>query len=261
MTSSHLICQETDFQKAEQAITVLAKTILNGETDSLRNEANDELTNYLLKIINTQKAYQYPFGQIEHVSVLQPKNKKFKLFTWFVPYVNGSFEYYGIIQTCNKRGKKCQTYQLKKNRNLEQKDVYTELNYDEWYGCLYYDIIPIKINKVQYYTLLGWDGSNITTTKKIIEILTIDKNKKPIFGANIFNSTKQRFLIEYSSKHPISLQYDKELESIVFDHLEPIDGVSQNNFSIYATNLSYDILKKTDFGWKLETNIYLNNIE
>ena len=38
-----------------------------------------------------------------------------------------------------------------------------------------------------------------------------------------------------------------------------MDGVSQNNFSIYATNLSYDIFKKTQQGWKGEQNIYLNN--
>jgi len=36
-------------------------------------------------------------------------------------------------------------------------------------------------------------------------------------------------------------------------------GRGINNFSIYATNLSYDVLKKTKFGWKLEKEIYLNN--
>ena len=259
MSYTALISQEISLEEAEKEISVFAQLILNGESDSIKNHANDQLTNYLLEIIKHKKSYKYPFNNIEHISVLQPKNKTFKLFTWFVPYLNGTFDYYGIIQICNKRGKKCQTFKLQKNTQITQNDSYSQLNYDQWYGCLYYNMIPIKVDKEQYYTLLGWDGNNLTTTKKIIEIIKIDKNKKPIFGANIFNNNKQRVLIEYSSQHPVSLQYDEELEYIVFDHLEPIDGISKDNFSIYATNLSYDIFRKTEFGWQLEENIYLNN--
>jgi len=254
-----LIGQETNLQDAEEKIRTLAKQILNSESDSLKEIANNELTDYLLEIVQYKKAYKYPFNSIEHISVLQPKKKEFKLFTWFIPYLNGTFEYHGIIQICNKRGKKCKTYQIQKNLKLSQQDLYNELSFNNWYGCLYYDIIPIKIKKDIYYTLLGWDASSSKTTKKIIDILKVDKNKIPSFGAKIFNNNKYRFLIEYSSQHPISLQYDDELEYIVFDHLEPIDGVSKDNFSLYATNLSYDVFKKTDFGWQLQENIYLNN--
>jgi len=66
-------------------------------------------------------------------------------------------------------------------------------------------------------------------------------------------------IIEYSEKYPISLKWDSEIQSIVFDHLEPIDGVSRDNFSLYVPNLSYDILEKSENGWQLKTNIYLNN--
>ena len=259
MIFTTLIAQETNLEESEKKISSLAKVILNGESDSIKNDANDQLNKYLLEIIQEKESYRYPFNNTEHISVLQPKNKAFKLFTWFVPHLNGSFEYYGIIQICNKRGKKCHIYHLKKTTNLTHQDLYNQLNYDQWYGCLYYDIIPIKVNKENYYTLLGWDGSNTTTTKKIIDIIKVDKNKKPIFGANIFNNNQHRILIEYSSQHPVSLQYDDKLEYIVFDHLEPIDGVSKDNFSLYATNLSYDIFRKTEFGWELEKNIYLNN--
>ena len=87
----------------------------------------------------------------------------------------------------------------------------------------------------------------------------MDKNQKPNLGADIFNNNKQRIIIEYASKYPISLKYDTELEYIVFDHLEPIDEISIDNFNFYAPNLSYDVFKKTKSGWKLEQEIYLNN--
>ena len=90
-------------------------------------------------------------------------------------------------------------------------------------------------------------------------MLKIEKKQNPIFGADIFNNNQHRIVIEYSSQYAISLQYDENLEYIVFDHLEPIDEISKNNFSIYATNLSYDVFKKSKLGWEFEGNIYLNN--
>ena len=64
---------------------------------------------------------------------------------------------------------------------------------------------------------------------------------------------------DVTKKGSSSLKWDETIESIVFDHLEPIDGVSKDNFSLYAPNLSYDILEKNENGWELKTNIYLNN--
>lgn len=251
--------QEISFQKEEEKIVELAKNILEGKTDSLRHDASIKLKNVFIKLLNAKKSYLHEFKDLEHISILQPKDKKFKLITWFVPYINGTFEYFGIIQKCNKRGKKCELYFLKDKLELSQNNHNSNLTLNNWYGCLYYDIISIKIKKDTYYTLLGWDGNNETTTKKIIDVLRVDKNQKPNLGADIFNNNKQRIIIEYASKYPISLKYDTELEYIVFDHLEPIDEISIDNFNFYAPNLSYDVFKKTESGWKLEQEIYLNN--
>ena len=257
--SNILLSQEKDLEKEKNKLIDLAQVILKGETDSIRIAANDDFYENLLTLLNTEKSYKYKFENIEHVSILQPKDKMFKIFTWFLPYKNGEYEYFGIIQKCKKNGNKCRIYELKKTQELNNESLNKNLETDEWYGCLYYDIISITINKQKYYTLLGWDGNNKQTTKKIIEVLKLKKKTDPVFGSSIFNNTQKRIIIEYSSKYPISLRYDEKLEYIVFDHIEPIDGISINNFDIYAPNLSYDIFKKTDMGWELETNIYLNN--
>ena len=251
--------QDIDFQKQEQKIMSLSNTILTGDTDSIRNYANQQMQELFKVILNTKKSYLYEFTETGHISMLQPKNKKFKIITWFVPHKDGNFTYYGIIQTCNKRGKKCNTYILEDKQNLSQDNIGHDFKLNNWYGCLYYDVITTEIEKTTYYTLLGWDGNNDKTTKKIIEVLNFPKQQAPNFGANIFNNNQQRILIEYSSQYPISLKYDTHLEYIVFDHLEPIDEISIENFSLYAPNLSYDIFKKTKLGWILEEEIYLNN--
>ena len=105
----------------------------------------------------------------------------------------------------------------------------------------------------------GSGGNHLGEVFLFSMILKFSKQERPHFGANIFNNNQHRIIIEYSSAYPISLKYDQKLNYIVYDHIEPIDGISINNFNIYATNLSYDILQKTEFGWELKENIYLNN--
>ena len=261
LLSNCLFCQEQIINYHNKELSLLSKKIVTGQSDSTRLEANKELQNYLFKILNEKKSYLYQLENTENIYIIQPKDRKLKLITWFVPYLDGTYKYFGIIQQCKKRGTKCKIYLLDDKIELTKKHNNKIIDYNNWYGSIYYDIIPIKLGKQKYYTLLGWDGNNSTTSKKIIEVLKIKKKKNPVFGANIFNNNKKRILLEYSSEYPISLQYDRQLEYIVFDHIEPIDGVSINNFSLYATNLSYDILKKGQFGWKLEENIYLNNLK
>ena len=256
---NNFFAQTSVFTDKENILTQLAENILNGQNDSIKIESNTLFKEELFTIINTKQSYLYNFNNIKHLSIIQPKNKKFKLFTWFLPYKDGTYDYFGIIQQCNKRGKKCKTYVLENTTHLSNQYINQSINYKDWYGCVYYDIIPIKIKRETYYTLLGWDGNNKKTTKKIIDVLNIKKKQNPFFGANIFNNNNKRIILEYSSNYSISLQYDEKLDYIVFDHLEPMDEVSINNFDIYVPNLSYDILEKTDLGWQLKTNIYLNN--
>ena len=251
--------QKQALKTGKETLIELGRTITEAGSDSVKIVQNVKFSNELLKLLNQKKSYKLNFEDIKQLKVLQPKNRKFKIFTWFLDYKDGTYEYFGIIQQCKKNGKKCKIYQLNTVKNQEKTLENQNLQYSQWYGCIYYDIIPIEINKTTYYTLLGWDGNNNYTTKKIIDILKISKKEAPSFGADLFNNQQQRVIIEYSSKYSISLQYDDNLEYIVFDHLEPIDGLSTGNFQLYAPNLSYDIFKKTNTGWKLEQNLYLNN--
>ena len=45
---------------------------------------------------------------------------------------------------------------------------------DQWVGAQYYELIESK-NKFQtYYTLLAWDGNDLLTNKKMIDVLWFD---------------------------------------------------------------------------------------
>lgn len=248
--------QETTFEKIESEIQNLCDTIVDSESDSSKFIANINLIKKLETISRKKKFHKYEFKNYNPLTILNSDDKKLKIFNWFIPKNNGRYDYYAYIKKCNKRGKKCNYFLLesiKKNEIINDK-----ISYDNWYGCYFYELITIFVDKKEYYTLLGWDGNGSSTTKKIIEVLHFDNNY-PFFGAKIFNNNLHKIVLEYSNKYSISLNYDEKLDCIVYDHLKPIDGLSYNNFEIYAPNLSYDVLNRTKSGWQIETNIYLNN--
>ena len=95
--------QENKFFTQEQELSKLGEIILNGETDSIRYEANNKFKKILIDLLNTKKSYKYKFGKIAPLSIITPKNKKFKFFSWFIPLTNGKYDYYGLIQTHRRR--------------------------------------------------------------------------------------------------------------------------------------------------------------
>lgn len=77
------------------------------------------------------------------------------------------------------------------------------------------------------YFLLGWNGSATNSERKIIEVFGFDSRGQSQFGAPVFtildrNKRKQpmRFILEYQKGSKVSMNYDKELDQIVFDHCE-----------------------------------------
>ena len=103
--------------------------------------------------------------------------------------------------------------------NVEQ----AELSSGNWYGCLYYNIIKNKEKKS--YTIIGWDGNNEFSTKKIIDVIKFSRYNNIKFGAPIFKDDKQkskkRVIIEYNDQSPVSVQFNKKSKQIIFNNLVP----------------------------------------
>jgi hypothetical protein len=90
----------------------------------------------------------------------------------------------------------------------------TDIN--KWYGAVYYKIIPLIIDKDKtYYTLLGWNGNDLFTNEKIIEVMQFKmKSSNPIvFGAKIFANYPNRVarvILQYSKNASLSLKYERQ---------------------------------------------------
>ena len=67
-----------------------------------------------------------------------------------------------------------------------------------------------------------------------------------MFGGDIHIKDKpiqKRLIFEYSSEVAMTLNYDENLEMIVYDHLRPHQPFFEGNYRFYAPDGSYDALR------------------
>ena len=100
-------------------------------------------------------------------------DKKLKILTWYAYYpISYSYNYHGYIMYKQKKNM-FNYFKLIDKSDEIQNCEFQILNENNWYGCVYYEIIEKKRNSETLYTLLGWDGNSFLSNKKIIEVLEI----------------------------------------------------------------------------------------
>jgi hypothetical protein len=132
----------------------------------------------------------------------------------------------------------------------------TVTNHETWIGAIYYKIIKTQYQGKSYYTLLGYDEHSMRSTMKRIEVLHFDNSGKPVFGGPFFSfredSVKKRdqarFWIEYKKDGNARLQFDDELDMILYDHLIPENGESDKRYT-YIPDGDYEGFKWKDGKW------------
>jgi hypothetical protein len=185
--------------------------------------------------------------------MIESSDKLVRLFTWEVEAEDGTHMYYGFIQSYNRKTQKYDVYKLNDRSEGIKDPENAILDNTKWFGAYYYEIIPVKYKKKKYYTLLGWDGNNRVTNKRLIDVLYFTDKGFPKFGDAIFSSengkTKKRIIFEYQAGLFMSLRYDEEKSAIVFDHLSPSNPNLEGQFSFYGPDFSYDMLQFKEGKW------------
>ena len=160
------------------------------------------------------------------------------------------------------------------------------LDYLNWYGAVYYDIIKTETYQKAYYTLLGWNGGNIFSQYKVIDVLSFNNRGNPVFGAYIFRSygkgKPSRIVFEYAKNSYLNLKYEKQAYTqrsqkidrrtrryridtifapmIIFDRLIPLDEALPNlpQFRVGESSLNDGFLEK-DGKWYFKEGVIGRN--
>lgn len=232
-----------------------------GDTDARKAEVNGRFVKTLVEALKTPNSFAYPFDSLKNVSVIKSPDKAFRILSWYVQQENGTYRYFGTIQMNTGNGP------LKLYPLIDQTDNITDANAitsnQIWFGARYYEIVPVTSgNRLPYYVLLGWKGNTQNTTKKVIDILSFDKEQVN-FGASVFDGKelkgKNRVIFEYTKSNAMTLKVDQKAGMIVFDHLAPFDPEMAGKYEFYGSDGTFDGFKIINGRLKLQEGLELNN--
>ena len=131
------------------------------------------------------------------------------------------------------------------------------LSHDNWYGAIYYKCLQHEIADKPYYTLLGYDEADFVSNRKILEILSFDENEQGVFGAPLISVTdsfgntqiKNRMFLEYNQKANVKLNFDEEMNQMIFDHLVAPSEAEEGAWFTYIPDGTYEGLEWVNNTW------------
>jgi hypothetical protein len=259
------------FKQIEGELKNLQKQVFFNKKESERIAANKQFISTWDKIVSNSYSINYPFDSLNEVSVLTPKDKKFKLITWDFPKDEGTHAYFGYLLVNN-------TKKIKKG--LFKYETINEYNYfklidnsaliknpetyigtpEKWYGMLYLSVIECD----GYYTLIGYDPNDKLTRKKFIDVLYFKANGTPIFGKDVFKFARKnpkRLQFEYSSQVTMSVRYNEKQQQIVYSHLSPNKegNLLEGQYQFYGPDGSFDALQLKKDKWVVIEDVDARN--
>lgn len=243
----------------EKVLFLQLNKVRSATKDAEKKKLNQEFKDYLLETLLIPDSYNYNFSKLKTIGVIDSPDKNLRIVNWNVQLEDESNLFYGyIVRKGNKKKNKIIEL-INKNIVYEMpKEVIQESN---WYGALYYKIIPTKKGKKEMYTLLGWRSNGNISNMKIIDVLQINGNHAKI-GANVFQTKTEklkRVVLEYSKKASVTVRYEPKLDRIVFDHLSPESPSMKGLYEYYIPDMSYDAYTFENDLWVLKEDVIAVN--
>lgn len=225
---------------AHDALNARLKALTDATTDAARDSASTAVANELRKLLDADDAFTAVFTDVP-MSRVEAPDGKFRLFTWNVPHDDGTHRYEGFLLVHAEDRQVL--YELRDMTEKLPAPASKKLGPDNWYGALYYTVVPQVSGHTTYYTLLGWKGYSKVETRKVIEVLSFN-GPVPTFGAPIFdegNKTRPlRKVYGFNFQSTMSLKWDPVNKGIVLDHLAPMKPEFEGRPELMGPDLSFD---------------------
>lgn len=238
----------------EDDLIQIAPFVISATTDSAKLSSAEILQEKLLEVLANPASFDYEFANLRMTTVAIASHPKanVRLFTFNIILKNGVFQQYGVIQRKTKAGISLFTLH-DTAQNLPKDYLETTVEHPEWIGGLYYQLIPHKIKRKQYYVVMAFDGHNLNSNRSIIDVLSFE-NEIPVWGAPIFRdgiedpSEEMRVVFEYHKSSRILMRYEEEQKTIVFDEVGPPFPAAKGNAYYYTPTGDYSGYKPSRNG-------------
>ncbi len=232
------------------------------KTDLEKTELNQRIITLLENTLRINESRIYNFSKLDKLSKLYNKDNTVRIFIWDTQWKNHTHTYNGFIQYYHKKKKKLMVFPLIDKSDSIDNVLKATLKSGDWYGALYYQMIPVRTGGRTYYTLIGFDQNNLLVSKKIIDVLYFTGAGKPRFGKRLFVQDKKkqnRIIFQYSARVVMMLRYDPKYKMIVADHLAPNNPSYKGLYQFYGPDFNYIGFKFIKGKWVLQNDIEVKN--
>ncbi|OOQ59564.1 hypothetical protein [Mucilaginibacter pedocola] len=244
----------------EDSLAKLGHRFINDTIDMVRKEANYKFIPTLVSALKINNSFRYPFDSVKSITIINSPDNRFRILSWHVMNEDGSYRFYGTIQM--NTGDKLVMYPLEDYTPLLKNPEDSVTDNRKWIGAQYYKIIKVEAAN-PYYVMLGWKGSTVRSNKKVIDVISFNRDNRPVLGAPVFDGNgknRKRIVFEYTRQASMLLRYVPEQHLIVFDHLSPPDPRMKDRPDTFGPDLSYDGYQLKNGKWVFVDNLDMRNI-
>jgi hypothetical protein len=230
---------EQELQTKEDSLQIYSSQMLDADFPQQKFAADSIFTRMFVKALKLHNSFFYPFDSLQTISKLYAPDSSFRIFTWQLALDENIVFQHGAIQMRTDDGS-LKLFPLIDEKNIINNIADTVADNKSWVGAVYYKIVETKDAGRNYYTLIGYDEDNIRCNRKIIDVLTFDDDKKPVFGGPYFIFEKSlverapiaRYVIEYKKDAAPKLNYDENMGMIIVEHLESETGEPNKKWTL-----------------------------
>ena len=231
LTAFGLAVQAQDkakMQDYESRLSALFMRVAEAPTDNERYLASEEAVQLLAEALEEEDSEEWKWSLPQYVSVLTSPDGLFRIFTWAVVRDNGEFECFGAVQFYNEKEEVYEHLLLNDKSEEIMNREESVLTADQWLGGVYQELIQTTSGSHTYYTLLGWNGVDNLTERKIIEPVYI-RNGVPQFGAPLFRRMRnqRRVVLEYTNGATVNLRYETQTVQEIERKREKVKGTNR----------------------------------
>ena len=243
-----------------QELAFYADAMTNTTNKAHRNRAGDIFRREFIKSLGQDNSFEASYDSIVWIRGLMSPDSTWRIFTWQVEQAEGRFNYYGLMQFGSG-----DLIQLQNTRRLNSE--YASYDQNTWYGAVYYGIEGFEMEDgSEAYILLGFNAKDDKTNIKVADVMTY-RDGRLTFGAPIFSvpvegredDVKSRLIIEYADASVGRIQFDREKNRLIYDHVIVIDGGPEG--PVYVPDGSYHAFEYKNRKWKYIDKVYNQSVE
>lgn len=223
---------------------------------SQRVAYNDSIKQLFTQVLHQSESFVYPFDSLKFVGKVLSDDALMRVYTWNILGDSGSL-FNGFIQC--KTGE-VSVFQQRDTPYLP--DTKKTIRLNDWYGALYFRMIPYSFHKQKVYLLLGWSQYQPRTQYKLIDVLAINDLGEWQLGLPLFfdeeKKVASRVCLEYDIETVMHLDYEPARKRIVFDHLSFMKEYADEYVTL-GPDMSVDAYVRKPKGWFLDEDIHVRN--